>query len=105
MFLGLSQAKWGSLLRTFGTVILTWLISSGKLTNEQAGQITSLAIQASPALGILGLMIWGLVTRSDKNIAAEAGKLPGVNVLVSDSAPAGAKAAAADPTITGVTKA
>ena len=102
MLLGLNQEQWKSLLRTLVTIGLTWLVSSGKLSNEQMGQITGLAV---PVLAIGGTVVWGLVTRSDKHLAASAGKLPGVNVLVSDSAPPGAQAAAADPTITGVTKA
>lgn len=103
MFLGLTQDQWKSLLRTVATVGLTWLVSSGKLNNEQMGQITNLAIQAAPIIAIIGTVVWGIVTRSPKNIALSAGAMPGVTVKVdTDKAPAPVVAAAMDRADNGV---
>ena len=103
MFLGLSQDQWKSLLRTVATIGLTWLVSSGKLTNEQMGQITNLAIQAAPIIAIVGTVIWGIITRSPANIALSVGAMPGVTVRVdTDTAPATVVAAALDKADNGV---
>jgi len=103
MFLGLSQDQWKSLFRTVATIGLTWLVSSGKLTNEQMGQITNLAIQAAPIIAIVGTVIWGIITRSPANIALSVGAMPGVTVRVdTDTAPATVVAAALDKADNGV---
>jgi hypothetical protein len=103
MFLGLSQVQWNSLLRTTTTIVLTALVSSGKLSNEQMGQITGWALQAAPILAIAGTVVWGLVTRSPRNIALTAGAMPGVSVKVdTGTAPAPVVAAALDKANNGV---
>jgi len=103
MFLGLSQAQWASLMRTTATIALTWLVTSGRLSNEQMGQITALAVQAAPIIAIAGTVIWGLVTRSPKNIALTVGAMPGVTVKVdTNTAPAPVVAAALDKANNGV---
>lgn len=103
MFLGLSQDQWKSLLRTVTTIGLTWLVSSGKLTNEQMGQITSLAAQAAPIIAIVGTVVWGIITRSPANIALSVGAMPGVTVRVdTTTAPATVVAAALDKADNGV---
>jgi hypothetical protein len=95
MFLGLGKEQWKSMLRTFTTIALTWLVSSGKLTNEQMGQITTLAVQAAPILAIVGTVVWGIITRSPGHIATAAGALPGVQVKADlNVAPASVVAAA-----------
>jgi hypothetical protein len=103
MFLGLSQDQWKSLLRTAACIGLTWLVSSGRLSNEQAGQLTNLVAQAAPIIAIVGTVVWGIITRSPKNIALSVGAMPGVTVRVdTTTAPATVVAAAMDKADNGV---
>ena len=81
-------------------------MSSGRLTNEQVGQITGWAIQAAPILAIVGTVVWGLAVRSPANIALSAGAMPGVTVKVdTNTAPAPVVAAALDNKDNGVSPA
>jgi hypothetical protein len=97
MFLGLNKEQWKSALRTLVTVSLTWLLAKGYLTQDETDQYVKLVTDLAPVLAILGTILWGIVTRSDKNLTTAAGALPGVEVKVDTSvAPAGAVAAAMD---------
>lgn len=46
--------------------------------------------------------VWGILNKTDKAIVTTVGAMPGVEVKVAPNAPAGAQAAAADPTVPGV---
>lgn len=84
---------------TFGGFIAGWFASKGILTTDQI-----LSILNSPTLISLlaaGIMaVWGIVTRSDKNIVASANAVPAVQAVITTSTPEGKALAEAVPAAT-----
>ncbi len=87
------------LMRTLGTIALTYLVSSGTLTHEQASDLGAAASQAAPILGILVLAGYGWYKKRDAGKILEAGKVQGAVVIVDPvkAAPAVVTAAVAAP--------
>lgn len=94
-----SAIRW---LLTTGGPLAGWLVSQGA-SQTQISQIMAVAlVVVPPAVSF----VWGLMRKTDKQITAAAGAMPGVHVAVDvgDNSPAseGAKAAALDPKVNGV---
>lgn len=71
-----------SALRSIGVVLLTYLVSSGVLSDAQASALTNAATLAAPVLGTLGLAAYGVWKKRDAGKVQEAGKVPGAVVIV-----------------------
>lgn len=91
-----------SQLRVLTIIALTYLVSTGRLTQEQATQLTNALTQAAPIIIIIGTMAFGWWKKRDKAVIEQAAKT-GVTILVPASASPGAQAAASDPNIPAVT--
>ncbi len=88
-----------SALRSLGVVLLTYLVSSGKLTQDQASVLTNAAMQAGPILGALALAAYGVYVKRPAANALAADKIPGVTVTVDPkTAPTAVVEAAMAPT-------
>ena len=86
------------LLRNVGLVLITVLVSTGKLTSEQASTLTVAAEQAGPVLIGMALMAYGAWKKRDVAKALQADALPGVTVTVNPyAAPVAVVKAAALP--------
>lgn len=73
-------------LRTLGVALLTYLVSSGTLTDAQATALTNAATQAAPILGALALAAYGIWKKRDAGKVQDAGKVPGAVVVVNPDA-------------------
>jgi hypothetical protein len=90
-----------SLIRTLlaaGGPIGALLVSYG-MPNEKVSYWISLALVVLPPVTAA---VWGILNKTDKAIVTAAGAMQGVNVAVAPNASEGAKAAAADPEVSGV---
>lgn len=70
------------LLRTLGVALMTYLVSSGVLTDAQASALTNAMIQAAPILGAIGLAAYGWWRKRDAAVVQQAGKVDGAVVVV-----------------------
>jgi hypothetical protein len=78
----MNQDQIYGLLRTLGVACMTYLVSSGALTDEQASTLTRAAMDAGPVLVALGLTAYGWYKKRDAGKALAADQIPGVTVTV-----------------------
>lgn len=85
------------LMRTLGVALMTYLVSSGTLTSDQASALVNAATQATPVLVALGLAAYGVYKKRAAGTALSADQIPGVTVTVNEktAAPAVVDAARA----------
>ncbi len=87
-----------SALRSLAVVGLTWLVASGKLTQDEANTLVHAFSEAGPILTVLGLAAYGAWKRSPTNVVKSAAKVGGVTVNVDPaSSPPSVVIVAADP--------
>lgn len=70
------------LLRTLGVALMTYLVSSGVLTSEQASVLTHAATDAGPIAVAIGLAAYGWWKKRDAAKVLQAGKVDGATVIV-----------------------
>ncbi len=70
------------LLRQLGVILMTYLVSTGKLTSEQASTIVNLAAEYGPALVGAALVAYGAWKKRDVAKVQQASKIEGVTVVV-----------------------
>lgn len=83
------------LARTAFVAFMTWLVSSGKLTSDQASTLISALEQAAPVIAALGAAAWGVWAKRDAAKAVAADAVKGVSVYVDPVVAAPAVVAAA----------
>jgi len=96
-----NQAQIESIVRwllTTGGPLAGYLVSQGATQSQINNLLTVALVVVPPAISF----VWGLLRKTDKQVVAAAGALPGVHVAVDPTAPAGAMAAALDPKVNGV---
>jgi len=94
-----------SQLRSLALIVLTYLVSTGKLTQDNANTLIHAGSEAGPIVAGLGIMAYGWWKKRDKAVLQQAAAT-GVQILVPASASPGAQAAAEDksPSLASVNK-
>lgn len=93
-----SAIRW---LLTTGGPLAGYLVSQGASQTQINNILTIALVVVPPAISF----VWGLMRKTDKQLVAAAGAMPGVQVKVDGGASAGAVAAALDPKVNGVSPA
>jgi len=84
------------LLRTLGVSLMTYLVTKGTLTSDQATAMTNFAAEYGPGLVAAGLAAYGFWKKRDAGMVKSAGKVDGAVVVVNpDTASKSVVAAAA----------